>query len=414
MGTALTPVRTPMRTPVRVAAVIPARGGSKGIPRKNLRPVGGVPLVGLAAQAARAARRVDAVYCSSDDAEILAVAEAHGAAPILRPAAIAGDAASSESALLHALDVLAGAGVEPEILVFLQCTSPFTTGADIDALVAALDDDPGAACALLVAPSHAFLWRRDADGAGRGVNHDETAPRKRRQELEPEYRETGAGYAMRVPAFRASGRRFCGKVALAVSDAPPHEIDDPADLALVNALWAAGGRQAEPALGRVRALITDFDGVHTDDRVTVREDGTESVTCSRADGYGYDLLRRTDIRALILSRERNPVVAARAQKLGIEVIHGVEAKGPLLAGWLARNGLGWSDIVYVGNDLNDLECLERAGHAFVPADAHPALIGRGFAVLDRPGGAGAVRAVIDRILAARGPDGAAPASPQAE
>src|SRR5689334_2240060 len=108
----------------QVVAVIPARGGSKGVPGKNVAPVGGVPLVARAVRAALAAGIAD-VRVSTDDAAIAAAAEAASARVIERPAAIAGDTASSESALLHALDVLAAEGVEPTALAFLQATSPF-------------------------------------------------------------------------------------------------------------------------------------------------------------------------------------------------------------------------------------------------------------------------------------------------
>ena len=120
---------------IATVAVIPARGGSKGVLRKNVRPLAGVPLVARAVRAALAARSVDLVVVSTDDDEIAAVASAHGAIIIRRPAAISGDTASSESALLHALDDLAGRGIAPSTLVFLQCTSPFTRGEDIDAMV---------------------------------------------------------------------------------------------------------------------------------------------------------------------------------------------------------------------------------------------------------------------------------------
>ena len=116
----------------RVLAIIPARGGSKGVPGKNLRRVGGRSLVERAVDACRAARLVEAVYVSTDDAEIAASAEAAGAKVIMRPAELCSDTASSESALLHALDQLIMVGEEPEVLVFVQCTSPFIAPDDLD------------------------------------------------------------------------------------------------------------------------------------------------------------------------------------------------------------------------------------------------------------------------------------------
>ena len=116
----------------RVIAIIPARGGSKGVPGKNLRRVGGRSLVVRAVDACRAARRIAEVYVSTDDAEIAASAEVAGAKVIMRPAELSDDTASSESALLHALNQLIMVHEEPEVLVFVQCTSPFIAPDDLD------------------------------------------------------------------------------------------------------------------------------------------------------------------------------------------------------------------------------------------------------------------------------------------
>lgn len=223
---------------MRVVAVIPARGGSKGVPDKNLRPVGGVPLVVRAALAAQAAARVGETWVSTDSPRIAAAARGCGAGVIDRPEAISGDAASSESALLHALDVLEAAGAPPvDVLVFLQCTSPFTTAAEVERVAAAIIDD-GYDSAFSATPTHGFIWRVGADGAAEGINHDASKPRRRRQELPPQFQENGAVYAMRASVFRAAGARFCGRVGLVPTDLPIVEIDAPEDLDLVEAIAA--------------------------------------------------------------------------------------------------------------------------------------------------------------------------------
>jgi N-acylneuraminate cytidylyltransferase len=387
----------------RVVAVIPARGGSKGVPAKNLRLVGGLPLVARSVLAARRATRVDAVYVSTDDAAIAAVACRYGAEVIDRPADISGDTASSEAALLHALDVLKAAGGEPDVLVFLQCTSPFTRADEIDRCVAALDAD-GVAAALAVAPDHGFLWTLGPDGLGAGVNHDAHEPRQRRQDLPPQFRETGSVYAMRVPAFRTVGRRFCGPVGLVPIESPPVEIDSEADLALCEAL-ARGEDKGEATSGPpagLKALVMDFDGVHTDDRVYVGDDGREAVACSRGDGLGLGLLKAGGFKLLILSKERNPVVTARGEKLGIEVRQGCDDKLPAFDAWLAENGLSRDEAAYIGNDVNDLACLAAAGWSLAPADAHAAVLKAVDYVTKAEGGRGALREVAEMLLAADG------------
>jgi N-acylneuraminate cytidylyltransferase len=388
----------PPDRPVRCLAVIPARGGSKGVPHKNLALVGGVPLVARAIRAALSARSIDAVAVSSDDPAILALAQEEGAIPIVRPAALSDDAASSEAAVLHALDARAD---DPAITLLIQCTSPFTSSEDLDQLVAALDD-PAMDAALIVAEDHGFLWSRDADGRGSGINHDHHGPRRRRQDLPPQYRETGAAYAMRTAAFRAAKSRFCGPVALVETQAPVIEIDTPADLSVVRAI--ADTRRTAPdhaRLAAVKALVTDFDGVHTDDSVVVSQDGSEAVRCSRADGLGIELLKAAGVPVLILSREANPVVARRAEKLGVPVIQGEREKVRALTAWLAEQRLTAGEIAYIGNDVNDLGCLGLAGLSFAPVDAHDAARDAAQHVLRSRGGGGAVREVCDLILAAR-------------
>lgn len=244
-----------MHSPGSVLAVVPARAGSKGIPGKNLRTVAGRSLVRRTVEAARTATRIDAVVVSTDGDAIAAEAVAAGARVVRRPASLAGDEASSESAVLHVLETLTAAGEpEPEVVVFLQATSPFTDPADLDAAVTRVL--AGHADAVFAAaPSHAFLWRVDDDGAAVAVNHD-AAVRPRRQDRTPEFRETGAFYVFRAAAFRRHRHRFHGRAELVVVDPRGAiDIDDPADLALASALAphldpaarSAGAAHLDPA-----------------------------------------------------------------------------------------------------------------------------------------------------------------------
>lgn len=216
-------------------AVIPARGGSKGIPRKNSLPIGGKPLIAHTILAAKGATSIDRVLVSTDDQEIGQVARDWGAEVIWRPAEIAGDLASSESALLHVLDELEKAdGQLPELLVFLQCTSPFTASEDIDGTVAALIDQ-GAQTALAVTPFHYFVWQQDPTAGAVGINHDKSV-RLMRQQREPQYLETGAVYVMEVKGFLAHKHRFFGRTAMHVIPTERVlEIDEPGDVRLAEA-----------------------------------------------------------------------------------------------------------------------------------------------------------------------------------
>ncbi|CAM5501145.1 hypothetical protein GCM10010343_40770 [Streptomyces avidinii] len=237
---------------MRVLAVVPARGGSKGVPGKNLAEVAGTPLVARAVLACRAAPTVTDVVVSTDSEAIAAAARAAGADVIARPTAISGDTASSEAAVLHALAAFEELhSLTVDVVLLVQCTSPFLAASDVESVAVAVAS--GAAdSALTVAPFHGFLWRDADDGTGTGVNHD-AAHRPRRQDRPQDLLETGAAYAMDAAGFRTVRHRFFGR-ALPVATDPARvlEIDDPHDLARARLLAPLldprpGAHPAQPA-----------------------------------------------------------------------------------------------------------------------------------------------------------------------
>ncbi|MFF9240658.1 cytidylyltransferase domain-containing protein [Streptomyces sp. NPDC014801] len=390
--------------PRRVLAVIPARGGSKGVPAKNLAPVGGVPLVARAVRACRAARLVTDVVVSTDDQAIAAAAREAGAEVVSRPAALAGDTATSEAAVLHALDAYeAQAGTPVDVVLLVQCTSPFLLGEDVDGVAAAIVEQ-GADTAVTVAPFHGFLWRDDAgreEDGGFGVNHDKSY-RPRRQDRPQDLLETGAAYAMDAAGFREHRHRFFGRTELVRTDpARVLEIDDPHDLARARALAPlldADRPGALPTADDIDAVVLDFDGTQTDDRVLIDAEGREFVSVHRGDGLGIAALRRSGLKLLILSTEQNPVVAARARKLQLPVVHGVDRKDLALKQWCEDTGTAPERVLYVGNDVNDLPCFALVGWPVAVASAHDAVRGAARAVTTVPGGDGAIREIAGWIL----------------
>ncbi|MFF4156376.1 cytidylyltransferase domain-containing protein [Streptomyces sp. NPDC001678] len=416
--------------PPAVLAVIPARGGSKGVPGKNLAPVGGVPLVARAVRACRAARLVTDVVVSTDDPAIAAAARGAGAEVVQRPPAIAGDTATSEAAVLHAMDVYeAMRGVPVGTVLLVQCTSPFLTAEDVGGVAAAVVEG-GADSALTVAPFHGFVWRegasvgvpqqqvcgqsfRRAERVGTnlptgqqpflgatGVNHDRTV-RPRRQDRPQDLLETGAAYAMEATGFRENRHRFFGRTDLVRTD-PSRvlEIDDPHDLARARALAPLldTAPAALPTRRDVDAVVLDFDGTQTDDRVLIDADGRELVAVHRGDGLGVAALRRAGLAVLILSTETNPVVAARGRKLRVPVIHGSERKDVSLKQWCEEHGIDPQRVLYAGNDVNDLPCLGLVGWPVAVADAHGTVRAAARAVTAAPGGRGAVREIATWLL----------------
>jgi YrbI family 3-deoxy-D-manno-octulosonate 8-phosphate phosphatase len=163
-------------------------------------------------------------------------------------------------------------------------------------------------------------------------------------------------------------------------------------------------RPASPKtlIPRIRLIAFDFDGVLTDNTVTVSETGQESVRCWRGDGLGLEALGAAGVQALIISREANPVVAARAKKLGLPCIQGQRDKLAALTAAVTERGFTLSQVAFVGNDINDLECLRAVALPIVVQDAHPS-VRRAAAWRTRlPGGRGAVREICDAFVAMLG------------
>lgn len=215
-----------------VVAIIPARGGSKGVPGKNLRPMLGKPLLVHTVEQARQSKTLDHIYVSTDNEEIARVATESGASVIERPVHLSGDGASSESALVHALDLhWAKNGADPDVVVFLQCTSPLRDAGDIDEALtqmAATDSDS----MLSVTPSHRFFWNQTADGPV-PVNY-QVQSRPLRQDMAPQFMENGSLYLFKPWVLRKTGSRLGGRIALFVM--PPEaslEIDSELDFRLV-------------------------------------------------------------------------------------------------------------------------------------------------------------------------------------
>ena len=381
-------------------AVIPARRGSKGVRRKNLRTLGGIPLVCRSIRAAHAADTVHRVVVSTDCSETAQLATDEGAEVIIRPDHLATDDATSESAVLHCLDTLREQeGYWPELVMLVQCTSPFTAPADLDGLVRALLEH-GADSAFTAVPFHHFVWSTADGGLALPVNHS-GAKRARRQDRPPQLLEDGGAYLMKTEIFTRTKERFCGNTTTHLCDRDwSIEIDSEFDLRRAEAVVPLV-HSALPALSGVSTVVLDFDGVLTDNAVYVAEDGRESVRCSRSDGFGLEALRSLGIRCLIMSKERNAVVAARAQKLEIECIQGQDDKLPALRRWLETTETDPSSVIFVGNDLNDLECMTHVGIGTCPADAHPRVKAVAGFVLTRDGGQGAVRELCDLIAMAR-------------
>ena len=222
-------------------AIIPARAGSKGIPGKNLIPLCGRPLVEWSVRQALAADEIDSVWVSSDGDEILQAAKSAGARPIRRPADLAGDTASSESAWLHALDAIEAEGVSVARVVGMQPTSPIREASDLDAALRQFDRERLDSLLSVTEIQHFFVWEEGDQGAFRPVNYD-YRQRRRRQAIRPQYRENGSFYVFRPEILRKEGNRLGGRIGAFIMAAHKiFQIDTPEDVVLCEAIMRGYG-----------------------------------------------------------------------------------------------------------------------------------------------------------------------------
>ncbi len=196
---------------LNIVTIIPARGGSKGVPGKNIRDLNGQPLLAHSILSAKNSQYGNQVYVTSDCQAILDVASQFGAKSIQRPEKLAEDQSTSESALLHAVESITRS--QPvDLVVFLQCTSPFRKDDDIDRALQQLIVD-NADSILSVIQTHRFLWKKDDNGKVSSVNYD-FRNRPRRQDMESQFQENGSIYIFKPWVLEQLNNRLGGKVSM--------------------------------------------------------------------------------------------------------------------------------------------------------------------------------------------------------
>ncbi|HEY59403.1 MAG TPA: N-acylneuraminate cytidylyltransferase [Anaerolineae bacterium] len=404
-----------MAKKTEVLAVIPARGNSKSIPRKNIRNFAGHPLIAYSIAAGLQAEKVTRVIVSTDNEEIAQVSANYGAeVPFKRPDEFAKDETPDLPVFRHALHWLQdNEDYNPEIVVHLRPTSPVRPVDCVDSAIKLLLDNPEADSVrgVVIAGQNPYkMWQIKSDGQMMPLLHIKDmkeAYNVPRQELPPVYWQTGHIDAIRVSTIMKKNS-MSGDVIIPLIMDPLYTVD-------IDTLY--DWRKAEQLLqsldiemvapfkpqksfpDKVALLVLDFDGVLTDDRVWVDQNGREMVAVSRSDGLGLELLRKqTEIEVIVISKERNPVVAARCKKLGLQFYQGIDNKSSILDEMLKEKKIDPQQIIYLGNDINDISCFDLVGFAVAPIDAHPEVSKLADLVLQKPGGLGAVRELCDLLI----------------
>lgn len=156
-------------------------------------------------------------------------------------------------------------------------------------------------------------------------------------------------------------------------------------------------QEEKAVLNNIQLVVYDFDGVMTDNRVILREDGLESVVVNRSDGLAVSIIKNMGIPQMILSKEQNKVVETRARKLGIPVLKGIDNKQEVLIEYCRNKNIFLSNVVYIGNDINDVDVMRIVGHPICPQDAYPEVRAISKFVIPVNGGNGVVRALLNYI-----------------
>jgi N-acylneuraminate cytidylyltransferase len=401
-----------------IMAVIPARGGSKGIPRKNIKNFAGFPLIAYSIQAALNSKYVTRTIVSTDDEEIANVARAFGAeVPFLRPSEFAQDTTLDFPVFENLLKTLQELeNYVPDLVIQLRPTSPIRPIHLVDEAIEIMLGDPAIDSVRGVVPSGQNpykMWRIDpinklmtgllsVDGIDEPYN-------SARQALPDTYWQTGHIDVIRTNVILEKKSMSGNKIKpIHINPDFTVDIDKPSDWQRAEWLvWYGSlemvvpGNKRRPLPDVVDLVVFDFDGVMTDDRVYVNQDGMEMVAANRRDGMGINQLQKAGFRMIVLSSEKNPVVEARCRKLNLPVIQGIDEKSSVLKKYLFDHNINPEQVIYIGNDINDLPCFPEVGCAFAVADAHPVAIRQADIVLRHNGGQGAVREVCDLLLQSR-------------
>ena len=398
---------------LEVLAIIPARAGSKSIAKKNVRFFAGHPLLAYSIAAALQATRVTRVMVSTDDKEYGDIARSYGAeVPFLRPAELAADDVTDLPVFEHALNwLIDNEKYKPDIVVQLRPTSPIRPRDCVDRAVEILINNPQADSVRGVVNSGQNpykMWRLTDNGQMIPLLKDavDEAYNMPRQSLPATYWQTGHIDAIRTETILKK-KSMSGEtiLPLLIDEKYTVDIDTLDDWRRAEYSLSRGdlnpvlpGREPRKFPPSVSMVVLDFDGVLTDNRVWVDAGGGEWVAANRGDGWGIARLKERGVEVVVLSTESNPVVAARCRKLGIPVMQNIADKASAMNDLFKESGVDPAEVIFLGNDVNDVPCFPLVACALVVSDAHPQARSEADMVLQNSGGYGAVRELCDMVM----------------
>jgi N-acylneuraminate cytidylyltransferase len=342
------------------------------------------------------ASNLDEIFIYTDDNEIIAFIhqEYHWTdkvTAVKRSAESASDGASTEFAMLQFLD---NQKLDFDHFCLLQATSPFTRAQDINQCLQAVSIGKNYDAALTVVNTHKFTWYAD----GTPKNYD-LFKRPRRQDFEGLLIENGACYVSTHSALRESKNRISGNIAtIAMPEDSLTEIDSLTDWKIVEELMAAR-LKSKKKTAKITHLILDADGVFTDGCIYYGADGELMKKFDMRDGMGLEILRQNGVEVMVMTSEDSPIVASRMKKLKIDQVYmGVKDKYSLLSRIVTDQQLSFSQLAYIGDDVNDLANICAAGWSFTPANATMVVKNHADIILNHNSADGAIREACEFIM----------------
>ena len=347
----------------RVIAFIPVRGGSKSIPLKNIKDLGGKPLLHYSLQALDQCPEVSDIIVSTDHPEIEKAAIDFGSSKVRihhRSATNAQDKSSTEAVMLEYLKSSHHENTDQFVLV--QATNPFPVAADFSKALKQMKKEKSVSL-LSVVRSKRFFWSE----AGKPINYD-FKKRPRRQDFDGMMMENGAFYISSVGSVLKSQNRLSGKISLyEMPEESGFEIDEPSDWEIVGGLLANRGASVSTGkkllrkdFSQIKLFLTDVDGVLTDAGMYYSENGDETKKFNTLDGMGLQLLMKTGVKTGIVTGENTKLVAWRAQKLGLDMLHqGAKDKLTLVKEICREMKISMDQVSFIGDDVNDFEVLRE-------------------------------------------------------
>ena len=392
--------------PFMNVAFIPVRGGSKSIPLKNIKPICGKPLVYWTVRASCECKYIDRVYVATDNKKIKETVERFKEGTeakifskvevIGRSAESASDTASTEFAMLEFAQ-----SYEFDNIALVQATSPLLTSDDLDRGFEVFNE-ADTDSVLSVVPQKRFNWNIDEEGFSYPVNYD-VFNRPRRQEFNGYLVENGAFYITSKANLLKHRNRVSGKIrSVEMNEDSFFEIDEPSDWVIIEALMKKNGFGAPKEsinVPKIKMFLTDCDGCLTDAGMYYSEFGDELKKFNTRDGMGLAILRESGIVTGIVTSETVDLNKRRAEKLKLDILEaGCKDKVSAVKKICEARDIDMSNVVYIGDDINDIELIRMVGFGCCPADALPQVKDASDYVATAKGGEGVIREVVELII----------------